>query len=345
MKREMVDRRSGRTGGTQARKGSTQEHEPFPNRKDLLHRREPGAAHRGVDGDGPAANGQSTLAFEPPSSVEFRVLGPLDILVAGSRLPVGGRRQRMVLAICLLEAGRIVSVDRLIDEVWDESPPATARAQIQICISSLRRVFARAGLPSDILVTRPPGYQLHIDDSSLDLATFERWVAEGRAAARQHRVDYAVERLRAALGLWRGSILEDIQSPILRAVAVRLQELRLAVLEECFDLELSLGLHDELIAELSAFVVQHPLNERVRGQLMLALYRCGRQAEALQVYREGRRVLSEELGLEPHPTLERMHSSILNLDPSLGFFGPTDRERVEIGDPLLLESHRVPRGV
>jgi DNA-binding SARP family transcriptional activator len=198
---------------------------------------------------------------------------------------------RALLAYLLLHANELVSSDRLIDEVWGPEPAKTATASLQNYVSRLRKAIG-----ADLLLSRPPGYILRIDPERFDLARFERLTAEAHGAEPRERA----EKLRAALSLWRGAALEDLAfEPFARDEIGRLEEARLAALEERIDADLELGSAGELVGELEELVEEQPLRERFRAQLMLALYRAGRQAEALEAYQEARRVLMDELGLEP----------------------------------------------
>ncbi|MFC7533513.1 BTAD domain-containing putative transcriptional regulator [Actinoplanes sp. GCM10030250] len=228
--------------------------------------------------------------------MQVRVLGPLEVLIDGRRLDLGGQRQQIVLAVLALETGQVVPVGRLAEALYGDDPPSTARSQVQICVSALRRL-----LP-DAIVTRAQGYQLRLPAGSLDLAAFTDLAARARTDPSLHR---------AALGLWRGPALDGLDSRVLRAAAGRLEERRISLHEDCAEWELELGHHRDLVPELIELVARHPLRERLRGQLMLALYRSGRQAEALEVYRQARRALIEELGLEPGPGLRQLEQSIL----------------------------------
>ncbi len=241
--------------------------------------------------------------------MDFRLLGPLEVAEHDCLLALGGRKQRALLAVLLLQANDVVSTEQLIDELWGESPPSTAAKSIQVYVSRLRKQFGEGRL-----ITRAPGYLLRVDPSELDVARFERLVAE----ARDVDPERAGERLRAALGLWRGPPLADLSyEPFAQSPIARLGELRLAALELRIEAELASGRHAELVGELEALVAEHPLRERLRGQLMLALYRSGRQAEALDSFRHARESLVEELGIEPDPALRRLHASILRQDPAL----------------------------
>jgi DNA-binding SARP family transcriptional activator len=240
--------------------------------------------------------------------MEFRILGPLQVLEDGRELPLGGAKQRALLALLLLDPNRVVSRDRLIDELWDGSPPDTAPTALQVYVSQLRKALGR-----DLILTQPPGYLIRVSDGELDLDRFERLVATARA----EEPSEAGRLLGEALSLWRGVPLAELGDSFLRAERARLEEQRLAALEQRIEAELAFGRDAELVPELEGLVREQPLRERVRGQLMLALYRCGRQADALEVYRSGRRLLDEELGLKPDDELQRLERAILNHDPSL----------------------------
>jgi DNA-binding SARP family transcriptional activator len=242
--------------------------------------------------------------------MQFRILGPLEVNSPQGPIIIGASRQQVVLAMLLLESGHVVSVDRLVDAVWDQAPPATARDQIQICVSALRKLLQRTGTPSPIL-TRPPGYVLRVPDAFLDLHIFEDFVRAARKDVEQDRLTEATGRYREALALWRGAPLEGVNSRLIRSAVTRLVETKLAVVEECADLRLRLGHHHALIGELRELVLAHPLRERLRAQLMLALYGDGRQAEALEAYRVGRRILVDELGVEPGDELRTLQRAIL----------------------------------
>jgi DNA-binding SARP family transcriptional activator/Tfp pilus assembly protein PilF len=248
--------------------------------------------------------------------VRFNILGPIEVTSGDVPVRIPPGRQPIILGALLLEPNRVVSIDRLIDVVWDEAPPATARAQVQICVSALRHMFADLGVEQPI-VTRAPGYVLRVGDGQLDSQQFTTLVAGAAEARRQGLHEEAVDLLRRALGLWRGQALGGEAGTILHSAAVRLEEARLAALETCIDLELRLGRESLLISELGELVAEHPLRERLRGQLMLALYRAGRAAEALEVYREGHRKLVDELGLEPGEELRGLEKAILAEDPAL----------------------------
>jgi DNA-binding SARP family transcriptional activator len=242
--------------------------------------------------------------------MEFRILGPLEVIERGRPLELGGSRQRALLALLLTHANEVVSTDRLIDELWGARPPKTAPNALQYHVSRLRKALGR----DDAIVTRQPGYLICVEPDELDLLRFERLVEE----AQRSQSERAARLLRDALRLWRGPALADVaDEPFAREEARRLEELRLAALERRLDAELELGGGAGLVGELEALVREHPLREAFRAQLMLALYRSGRQAEALDVYRETRRLLVEELGVEPCPALQELEQAILRQDPGL----------------------------
>jgi DNA-binding SARP family transcriptional activator len=253
------------------------------------------------------------------SRLEFRLLGPLEAVEDDRILALGGTKQRALLAVLLLHANQAVSNDRLIDEVWGESPPATAAKIVQIYVSRLRKQFG-----DERLLTRPPGYLLRVAPAELDLARFERLVAE----ARQEDAAAAAAKLREALELWRGPPLADLAyERFAQAEIVRLEELRWAALEQRIDADLARGRAAELVGELESLIGAHPLRERLRAQLMLALYRSSRQAEALEAYRRAQRELAEGLGLEPSEELRRLEQAILRHDPELAPAHEAPRER------------------
>jgi DNA-binding SARP family transcriptional activator len=240
---------------------------------------------------------------------DFRILGPLEVSDETGPLLLGGQKQRSVLALLLLEPGRVVSNDRLIDALWGERPPRTAMTSLQNFISQLRKT-----LGPEILETKPPGYRLRVRPGELDLDRFRVLVESSRGAAPAERA----EKLRHALALWRGPPLADFAfEPFAEPHIAHLEELRLAALEERIEADLEAGAHGELIAELEALVNEFPLRERLRGQYMQALYRSGRQAEALQTYQVGRRLLVDQLGIEPSRGLQQLHGAILRQESGL----------------------------
>jgi YVTN family beta-propeller protein len=248
--------------------------------------------------------------------VEFRVLGPLEVEEDGQALPLGGAKQRALLATLLVRANRVVSVDALLDELWGEQPPDSAANMVQGYVSRLRKVFASYG--HDVIVHSPPGYVLKVEPERIDSHRFEHLLRESTEARSDGDLEAAGARLREALSLWRGAALSDVEvNSFVEIELGRLEELRLSAIEERIDIDLALGRHAEIVAELEALVAEHPLRERLRRELMLALYRCDRQAEALSVYRSGRHHLVEELGIEPGAPLRELERAILVHDPSV----------------------------
>jgi DNA-binding SARP family transcriptional activator len=241
--------------------------------------------------------------------MEFRILGPLDVVDEGRSISLGGLKQRALLAVLLLHRNEIVPTERLVDELWGESPPATGAKTVHVYVSRLRKALGQ-----DVLLSRPPGYILSIEPGQLDLERFEALLED----ARKCDPAAAAAKLREALALWRGSPLAEFAYESFAETEIAwLDERRLAATEERLEVDLALGRHSDLVTELEALVARHPLRERLRAQLMLALYRSGRQADALAAYREARRALAEELGLEPGPELQRLEKAILTHDPSL----------------------------
>jgi DNA-binding SARP family transcriptional activator len=220
--------------------------------------------------------------------LEFRILGPLEVHDGAAQVPVPGAKERALLADLLVHAGRVVAADRLIDDLWGERPPGNPGNALQGRMSQLRRALGPAG--AALLATRPPGYSVEVDPDRVDASRFERQVAEaGRAAATSP--EHALRLLDEALGLWRGPALAEFADlPWAQATAARLEELRLAAVAARADLVLAAGGHAELVGELEALVAAHPTRERPRAQLMLALYRSGRQADALGAYQQVRTV-------------------------------------------------------
>jgi WD40 repeat protein/DNA-binding SARP family transcriptional activator len=254
--------------------------------------------------------------------LRFRMLGPLEVLDDDGRpLILGGAKQRALLAVLLLHPGQVVSADRLIDELWGEDPPDTARNVLQVYVANLRKVL-EPGRPkrtvSSLLKTQPPGYRLDLDGHALDLDRFAQLVSEGRAALAAGQASEAATRLRVALGLWRGPALGDVA--LLgrgQGAVAELEERRLAALEERIQADLALGRHRELIGELETLVAEYPLRERLWAQLMLGLYRSGRQADALAAFQRARDKLVEELGIEPGVELRELEAQVLAQDVRL----------------------------
>jgi DNA-binding SARP family transcriptional activator/pimeloyl-ACP methyl ester carboxylesterase len=250
--------------------------------------------------------------------VEFRILGDIEVLIGGEPLGVGGPRNRAVLAMLAVNAGRIVAADVLQDELWPGLPPERAAASLQVRVSELRAALRPAG-EDQRLVTRPPGYLLRAEAEEVDASRFEALLARGREALTSGEARLAAEYLRAALALWRGPALAGLADvPFARSEAARLDEARLAALELRIEAELAAGGGGELVAELEALTARYPLRERLWAQRMLALYRAGRQADALRCYADLRGVLTGELGIEPGSEVRQLETAILRQDPSLG---------------------------
>ena len=243
--------------------------------------------------------------------MEFRILGPLELSDEGKVLPLSGSKQRALLAILLLHANQVVSSDRLVDELWGDEPPDSGLTALQVRVSRLRKALGNGGAA---IKTCPPGYVIKLEPEQLDLHSFERLV--GKADGAEPGV--ASEWLREALGLWRGPALGDFTDDAFPQAAIRrLEEVRMVALERRIEADLALGRHADLVPEVRELVAEHPLRERLRAQLMLSLYRSGRQAEALELYQETRRALIEELGIEPGTSLQELERAILRQDPAL----------------------------
>jgi DNA-binding SARP family transcriptional activator len=240
------------------------------------------------------------------------VLGPLEVRQGDHQLDIASVRQRALVALLALDAGQVVSVDRLIEGLWGDRVPADAVNALRHHVSRLRKTIGPA------LVTQGSGYLLTVQQEDVDALRFARLAGEARTGLQQRRRDEAAAALRRALALWRGSPLDEfLDHQWARQAAARLSELRLAAVEDRFEVDLSMGLHAEVVEEIRAVVGEHPFRERPWGQLMLALYRCGRQAEALAAYAEARRLLAKELGLDPGPELASLERAILAHDPAL----------------------------
>jgi DNA-binding SARP family transcriptional activator len=264
--------------------------------------------------------------------MEFRILGPLEVRDESSEVSLVGRKPRAVLAMLLLHPNEVVPADRLIDELWGEASPERAAAAVRVNVSRLRK-----SLPRDVVATRRPGYVVRVEPEELDLHRFERLVDEARSLLARGLAPDASERLREALSLWRGPPLAEFTYERFAQTAIaRLEEIRLAALELRIDAELALGRHHELVAELEALVAEHPLRERLRGYLMTALYRSGRQAEALDAYQHARRALVDELGIEPSGALQELERAILRQHPSLDLERPAAIDAGVVAERLLL---------
>ncbi|MFE0388505.1 BTAD domain-containing putative transcriptional regulator [Streptomyces bungoensis] len=263
---------------------------------------------------------------------EVRLLGPVEVWEGGRRAPLGGSRPLAVLGALVVHLGEVLSTERLVDFVWDESAPATAGALVATHVSAVRRALSRIGA-ADVVRTRPPGYVAELDPAQVDARRFERLLSHARAEAASGRPAAAVDVLGEALALWRGpEALEGLPQSFARIESARLAELRLVAREESFELRLGLGREDETIAPLLAHVAAHPLRERPRGQLMTALFRTGRVSDALRAYQEGREILREELGIDPGPRLRALHRAVLTHDTAV-LGGPAVRSAPDTGPP------------
>jgi DNA-binding SARP family transcriptional activator len=244
--------------------------------------------------------------------VDFRILGPLEVREGEREVALGRGKQRALLALLLLHRDQVLSTDRIVDELWGERPPPTAAKIVQNHVLQLRRALENGDSAGAALLTRGRGYLLHVEPGNLDLDAFLQLVEAGEGALASGQAAEAAETLSEALALWRGPPLADFAYEQFAQTAIgRLEELRLAALERRIEADLALGRHREVVGELKELVSAHPLREGFGAQLMLALYRSGRQAEALEVYRDARRALVEELGIDPSPALQELEQAIL----------------------------------
>jgi DNA-binding SARP family transcriptional activator len=263
--------------------------------------------------------------------MEFRILGPLEVWDEGSEVYLGGPKPRALLAALLLHPNEVVPTDRLIVELWGGDSPEDTAAALRVNISRLRKA-----LPRDVLTTRSPGYVVRVEPGELDLHRFERLVDEGRSLLARGLKAEASDRLRDALSLWRGPALADFAyESFAQAPIARLEEIRLAAVELRIDADLALGRHHELVGELEGLVAEYPHRERLRRFLMTALYRSGRQAEALDAYQAARRALVE-LGIDPSPALQELERAILRQDPSLDIESPKPAQVGEAAERSIL---------
>jgi DNA-binding response OmpR family regulator len=283
----------------------------------------PAAAEADADGDaapstgGPAASPGDRAPAADLGGLELRVLGPLEVRLHGQPVAVTASKERALLALLVANHGRTLPVGQLAEDLWEGSPPESASAALRVHVSRLRRTLSAAGVEG-ILVTRPPGYSLEVPDDAVDITRFEALVADARAAAVAGDPGGAVQGFRAALALWRGPALAEVSaSTFATAEAIRLEQGRLTALEDCLAAELDCGRHREVTAELEALVHEHVLRERLWELHLLALYRSGRQPDALRAFQELRRRLGEELGLDPSPALLELERAIVAHDPAL----------------------------
>ena len=255
--------------------------------------------------------------------MQFGILGPIFVRDGEDCITPSAPKQRELLALLLFNAGQVMLAETCIDELWDERPPDSARTTLQTYVLHLRKSMSRAagGSPRQArgrLATCNGGYCLEVGDGELDLDVFRTRCAEGRTALRKGADHIGAELLGQALAVWRGPALVDVaRGPLLNGYITGLEEQRINVLEQRIEADLRLGKHHELLGELSELVVQHPLNENVHAQFMLALYRSGRTAHALKVFREVRAMLRQEVGIDPSVRLRNLHEAILVEDPAL----------------------------
>ena len=250
--------------------------------------------------------------------MEFRILGPLEVERDGRLVKVGAAKQRALLAILLLHANHVVSRDRLIDGLWGQQPPPTAATALRVYVSELRKALDPESSAGQPILSAEPGYRIDVPPDQLDLTRFERLTEEASRVLGEGDPESASDTLREALDLWRGPALDDFTyEPFAQSAIVRLQELRLVAIERRIEADLALGRNAELVPELEGLVAEHPLRERLRGHLMLALYRSGRQGDALAAYQSARQTLADELGIDPGQPLQQLEQAILRQDPSL----------------------------
>jgi DNA-binding SARP family transcriptional activator len=292
-------------------------------------------AIQALPGDYRASATKAATGYVLCAMLEFRILGPLEVVGGDGPIPLGGAKQRATLAILLLSANRVVSVERLADDLYSGAAPVTAVTQVQRQVSELRKALG----PDCGVETRSPGYVMMLDPDQLDLDRFERRAEEAGKALARGDAREAADLLREALALWRGFPLDDVAfEPFAQAAIARLGEIRLAALELRIDAELALGRHTELVGELEELVTLNPLRERFRAQLMLALYRSGRQTEALELFRAGRQALVDQFGIEPGPALRDLERAILNQDSALHLAGAARRAEPLVRTVLVLPS-------
>lgn len=249
----------------------------------------------------------------------FRILGPLAVTVGGRPLDIGSARQRTILALLLVRPGRIIATDDLVETVWNEKPPATARTQIAICIAALRKKFSAAGSDAEFIVTKHPGYQFLSECHYLDSVEFERLTYRAQAAIEERQIAAGARLYEQALALWRGTALAGVAGVMVENEAARLEELRLAAHDGYVAAKTELGHYQELLPGLVTVVRDQPLREQSRYALMLAQYRVGRRAEALETFRDGRKIFIREMGLDPGSRLQALHDAILRDDVSQAF--------------------------
>ncbi len=281
---------------------------------------------------GPAASGA------PP--LEVRVLGPVEVAREGRVVDIGGVKARALIARLLIDRGLVVTVDRLVDSLWGDHEGEGAEIALRSTISRVRKRLREAGAPEDLILTRAPGYVLDAPAEVTDAHRFEQLVVEGRRQLGRRRPSEATRLLKEAQGLWRGQAYSEVRDePFARAEARRLEELLLAATETRIDAELTMGLHQSLIGELETLTSANPMRERLWSQRMLALYRCGRQAEALRVFQDLRSILVAELGIDPGHDVTWMEHAILTQEPGLDFPVPPEHDAETAGDPPAVASN------
>jgi DNA-binding response OmpR family regulator len=322
----LLGRRAHDAAASRVGVGALRELPAAPNREaltavPLLRIGEAGATTEVVPPPPPAVPEPAPAPPRVGTDVELSVLGPLEVRRAGVEVAVTASKERALLALLVANHGRTLPVGQLAEDLWEGSPPESASAALRVHISRLRRTLAASGVEG-ILVTRPPGYVLDVPPECVDIVRFEDLVAQGRAATVDGRPNEAVTAYRQALALWRGPALAEVAgSTFATAEAIRLEQSRLTTLEECLSAELARGRHREVMPELEALVHEHVLRERFWELLMLALYRSGRQPEALRAFQDLRSRLGEELGLDPSPGLVELERAIVAHDPALRWDG------------------------
>ncbi|SNQ48350.1 DNA-binding transcriptional activator of the SARP family [Frankia canadensis] len=248
----------------------------------------------------------------------YAVLGPLRVFGEEREIEISARKMEILLAVLLIRANQVVSLSQVMAELWGEAPPRRATASVHVYVSNLRKLLSWPDGDDNPIYTRNPGYMLTMGDDELDLHTFQREVEQGRGHVRERRYEQAARCLRAGLELWRGPAFNEYrEGPIVSGFVGWLEESRLECVELLIDAELAMGRHRQLVGQLLALTAEYPLREFFHHRLMLALYRCGRQAEALGVYRAVRSTLDRELGLEPGRQLRDLHGAILTADDDL----------------------------
>lgn len=250
--------------------------------------------------------------------MKYEILGPLHITGPAGSSTLTSRKAETLLGLLLIRAGQVVTMEQLIGEIWADSPPARAVASVHVYISQLRKCLRRTGAATGPIITRPAGYLLRMSGDTLDVHAFANQSQLGRAYAREHRYEQAANSFNAALALWRGPLLGGSPGgPIISGFATWLDETRAECLERLIDVELGLGWHRETVGRLYSLTAEYPTREAFHRQLMLALYRCGRQADALKAFQTVRSTLNDELGLEPGIELQQIQRAILKADPAL----------------------------